>query len=110
MHGDVQGNARRAQEALKFLEGQRQADLQPNLFSYNCALASCSKSPEDDAAIRAIGIFQRLLKRGDASNPIPSLLINSCWRFRGRPWQKLEKHGTKMVVEHGKVIRDGSLT
>eukprot|EP00977_Amphora_coffeiformis_P001945 scaffold370_cov176-Amphora_coffeaeformis.AAC.22 len=65
IHGDVPGNAQRAERMLERLEEQRDPDLQPNLFSYNCALASCSKSTESDAAVRAIGIFQRLLQRGD---------------------------------------------
>jgi len=65
LHGDIPGNSQRAERMLERLEQQRNPELQPNLFSYNCALASCSKSTEVDAAVRAIGIFQRLLQRGD---------------------------------------------
>jgi hypothetical protein len=64
MHGDIPGNARRADDMLKFLETQ-DPKLQPNCFSYNCALAACSKSADEDSAVRAVGIFQRLLRRND---------------------------------------------
>ena len=70
VHGNVPGNARRAEAMLEFLEQQQQQaaastnnDLQPNGFSYNCALAACSKSADEDAAVRAVAIFQRLLKQ-----------------------------------------------
>lgn len=65
VHGREPGNARRAEQLLDYLEGQADPDLQPNLFSYNCALESLSKSTDKDAAARAIAIFRRIMQRGD---------------------------------------------
>jgi hypothetical protein len=65
LHGGGKGNARRAEEMLDFLEAQADGDMQPNVFSYNCALEAWRKSGEKDAAVRAAIILQRLLKRRD---------------------------------------------
>lgn len=65
LHGGKDDHAARAERMLEYLEKQRDSELQPNQFTYNCALESLSKSSDADAAARAIAVFRRMMERGD---------------------------------------------